>query len=149
MLCRGVRLEQVEKFKYLVSIIDQTVDCNIQIRAKLVAAKSSLCSFSPLQERPCKTIKMNFLMVLVGLVYACETWTLKAADTKKLLVFEVMCNRRALWISLTAHRTNASVWKRWRQTQLVMTEETEAAVLRQHGKRPAPLQPHPRGQNRR
>lgn len=63
ILCRGVRLEQVEMFKNLGSVIDQTVDCIHETKAKPGAARSSLCSLSHLwKDRALnKTIKLKLL----------------------------------------------------------------------------------------
>ena len=54
----------------------------------------------------------------------CETWTLRAAETKKLMTFEMLCYRRALRISWTAHRTNESVLEE------MATERQLVAIVR-------------------
>ena len=44
-------------------------------------------------------------------VYGCESWTLRATDSKRLQAFEMACYRRMLKISWIEHRTNDSVLK--------------------------------------
>ena len=44
--CRGEPLAQVEKFKYLGSIIEQKGDCSYEIRARLGAARSAFRSLT-------------------------------------------------------------------------------------------------------
>jgi hypothetical protein len=113
ILCRGVKLVQVDKFKYLGAIIEQTADCSHEIRARLGTARSALKSLSTMWKDSAlnKSIKLKLLKTLVWPValYGCETWTLRAADTARLMAFEMTCYRRALRISWTDHRTNEAV----------------------------------------
>ena len=44
--CHGAVLEQVDKFKYLGSIIDESATCSTEIRARLGAARSALRSLT-------------------------------------------------------------------------------------------------------
>ena len=84
--CRGVKLDQVERFKYLGSIIEQKADGSHEINA--------LWKDRSLH----KSIKLKLLKTLVWLValYECETWTLRTAETNKLRTLEMLCYRRAL-----------------------------------------------------
>ena len=107
--CRGVKLDQVEWFKYLGSIIEQKADGSHEIKAQLGAAQVTLRSLNALW-KDCslhKSIKLKLLKTLVWPIalYRCETWTLRVAETKKLRTFEMLCYRYALRISWTAHHT--------------------------------------------
>ena len=113
--CRGEVLAQVDKFKYLGSIIEQKADCTEEIRARLGAARSAFRSLTTVwKDRALnKAIKLKVLKTIVWSValHGCESWTLTAADMNRLQTFEMSCYRRMLKISWTEHRTNESVLK--------------------------------------
>ena len=44
-------------------------------------------------------------------MYGCESWTLKKASAKELMLFELWCWRRLLRIPWTARRSNQSILK--------------------------------------
>jgi hypothetical protein len=77
ILCRGVKLVQVDKFKYLGAIIEQTADCSHEIRARLGTARSALKSLSTMWKDSAlnKSIKLKLLKTLVWPValHGCET----------------------------------------------------------------------------
>jgi len=54
--------------------------------------------------------RYNDLRLIVA-TYRCETWTIKEAEIKKIVDFEMWCWRRMLRIPWTARRTNTLVWK--------------------------------------
>lgn len=60
-------------------------------------------------------------------LYGVETWTIKAADRKRIDAFEMWCWRRMLRIPWTAHRTNVSILK---QLKLEKTQRLSATCLR-------------------
>lgn len=111
--CRGMRLDQVSRFKYLGSIIEQTGGSSGEIRARLGAARSAFKSLDFLwRDRALpRNIKWKVVQTMVWPValYGAETWTLKVADIAKLHAFEMYCFRRLLGVSWRDHRTNESV----------------------------------------
>ena len=46
-----------------------------------------------------------------GVLYGCESWTIKKAECQKIDAFEVWCWRKLLRISWTAKRSNQSILK--------------------------------------
>ena len=50
---------------------------------------------------------MDFPVVM----YGCESWTVKKAESRRIDAFELWCWRRLLRVSWTARRSNASVLK--------------------------------------
>ena len=58
-----------------------------------------------------KLTKVRLVKALVFpvVIYACETWTLKEVDCRRIEAFENWCWRRVLRIPWTAMRTNESV----------------------------------------
>ena len=50
-------------------------------------------------------------MVFPGVMYGCESWTVKKAEHQKIDVFELWCWRRLLRVPWTAVRSNQSILK--------------------------------------
>ena len=50
-------------------------------------------------------------MVYPVVMYACESWTIKKAESRRIDVFELWCWRRLLRIPWTARRSNQSILK--------------------------------------
>jgi len=77
-------LEQVENFKYLGAIIDQTGEGSREIKARLGAARSALRFVNTFWKDRAVNIKtkVKLLKTLVcpAALYGCKTWTLRAAD---------------------------------------------------------------------
>ena len=50
-------------------------------------------------------------MVFPGVMYGCESWTIKKAEHRRIDAFELWCWRRLLKASWTARRSNQSILK--------------------------------------
>ena len=50
-------------------------------------------------------------MVFLGVMYGCESWTIKKAEHRRIDAFELWCCRRLLRASRTAMRSNQSILK--------------------------------------
>ena len=50
-------------------------------------------------------------MVFLGVMYGCESWTVKKAERQRIDAFEVWCWRRLLRVPWTARRSNQSILK--------------------------------------
>ena len=50
-------------------------------------------------------------MVFPGVMYGCESWTIKKAEHRRIVAFELWCWRRLLRVPWTARRSNQSVLK--------------------------------------
>ena len=50
-------------------------------------------------------------MVFPGVMYGCESWTLKKAEHQRIKVFELWCWRRLLRVPWTARKSNQSILK--------------------------------------
>ena len=50
-------------------------------------------------------------MVFPGVMYGCESWTVKKAESQRIDAFEVWCWRRLLRVPWTARRSNQSILK--------------------------------------
>ena len=50
-------------------------------------------------------------MVFPAVMYACESWTIKKAECRRIDAFELWCWRRLLRVPWTARRSNQSILK--------------------------------------
>ena len=50
-------------------------------------------------------------MVFPGVLYRCESWTVKKAECRRIDVFELWCWRRLLRVPRTARRSNQPILK--------------------------------------
>ena len=50
-------------------------------------------------------------MVFPVVMYGCESWTIKKAESQIIDAFELWCWRRLLWVPWTARRSNQSILK--------------------------------------
>ena len=50
-------------------------------------------------------------MVFPGVMYGCESWTVKKAEHQRIDAFELWCWRRLLRVPWTARRSNQSILK--------------------------------------
>ena len=50
-------------------------------------------------------------MVFPVVMYGCESWTVKKAECRRIVVFELWCWRRLLRVPWTARRSNQSILK--------------------------------------
>ena len=56
-------------------------------------------------------VRLVKAMVFPGVMYGCESWTVKKAEHQKIDVFELWCWRRLLRVPWTARRSNRSILK--------------------------------------
>ncbi|PIK57594.1 hypothetical protein BSL78_05502 [Apostichopus japonicus] len=108
------RLETVDNFRYLGSIISSNVSLDAEINARIGNAAAVM---SKLQNRVWenKKLTLNTKMkvyqacVLSTLLYGSETWTTLAKQEKKVNVFHVRCLRKILGITWEDKVTNSEV----------------------------------------
>ena len=56
-------------------------------------------------------VRLVKAMVFPLLIYACESWTIKKAECRRINAFELWCWRRFLRVPWTARRSNQSILK--------------------------------------
>jgi len=124
--CDNTPLEQVQSYRYLDSIITETSDCRAEIIARLWTARSAAKSLTSLwKDRSLNPqLKCRLMQTLVWSVamYGCESWTVKAADSKRLNAFEMDMYRRMMRISWREHRTNNSITEELQPTCRFLAE---------------------------
>ena len=105
------RLEVVENFEYLGSLITNNGDTLKEIKRRLSIALQRLKQLNKLWNGTDRTTKIRFLRACIFPIatYACETWTLTKQAEQRINAFEYKCYRRVLRISWVKKRTNASI----------------------------------------
>ena len=134
----GIRIEQVQKFKYLGSMLEEgivaaTIDVNSRIgtaTAAFATLKRGLWSRSNVSIKT--KIRIYRTLVLPSLLYGSETWTLLKTDLDKLEVFQMRCLRRILGVSLLDRLTNESIRMRC-QNQPTVDEMVQQRRLKWFG----------------
>ena len=56
-------------------------------------------------------VRLVKAMVFPVVMYGCESWTVKKAESRRINAFELWCWRRLLGVSWTAKRSNQSILK--------------------------------------
>ena len=56
-------------------------------------------------------VRLVKAMVFPGVMYGCESWTIKKAEHRRIDAFELWCWRRLLRVPWTARRSNQSILK--------------------------------------
>ena len=120
----GEPLECVTEYVYLGSLITQDNDCSPEIRRRINLASQTMGMLKTIwRSRDISiTTKVDLLVTCVfsRLLYAAETWTLKAADENRLRAFETRCYRRLLGIHWFDRVTNEAVRTRVGRAETVV-----------------------------
>ena len=101
-------------------------DCSHEIKWCLLLGKkvlTNLDSILKIRDINLSTkVRLVKAMVFPGVMYGCESWTIKKAEHKRIDAFELWCWRRLLRVPWTARRSNQSIlrisvlnihWKDW------------------------------------
>nr|ADI61821.1 endonuclease-reverse transcriptase [Bombyx mori] len=108
-----LNLELVDNFIYLGSNINNTGSSELEVRRRIGMAKGAMTQLGKIWKDHNITQKTKTKLVLTLVfsifIYGAETWTLKAADRKRVDAFEMWCWRRMLRIPWTAKRSNQSI----------------------------------------
>jgi hypothetical protein len=120
----GEPLECVSEYVYLGSLITQDNDCSPEIRRRINLASQTMGMLKTIwRSRDISiTTKVDLLVTCVfsRLLYAAETWTLKAVDENRLRAFETRCYRRLLGIHWFDRVTNEAVRTRVGRAETVV-----------------------------
>ena len=107
--------ETVADFIFLGSKITADGDCSHEIKRHLLLGKKVMTNLdSILKSRditlPTKVCLVK-AMVFPGVMYGCESWTIKKAERRRIDAFELWCWRRLLRVPWTARRSSQSILK--------------------------------------
>ena len=111
----GVTMGTVTNFIFLGSKITVNGDCSHEIKIHLLIVRKAMTNLdSILKSRDITLLtKVHIVegMVFPGVMYRCESWTIKKTENQRINTFELWCWRRLLRVPWTARRSNQSVLK--------------------------------------
>jgi len=119
------KLQNVEAFKYLGSILTNDGRCTCEIKCRIAMAKAA---FNKKRTLFTSTLDFELRKKLVKCyvwsiaLYGAETWTLRAVDQKHLESFELWCWRRMEKTSWTNHVRNEEVLLRVKEQRNILHE---------------------------
>ena len=111
----GKQWKQCQTFIFGGSKITADGDCSHEIKRCLLLGRKVMTNLdSILKSRditlPTKVHLVN-VMIFPVVMYGCESWTVKKAEHRKIVAFELWCWRRLLRVPWNARRSNQSILK--------------------------------------
>ena len=111
----GETVETVTNFIFLGSKITAGCDCSHEIKRPLLLGRKAMTNLDSILKSRYITLptKVHLVkaMVFPVVMYGCESWTIKKAESQRIDAFELWCWRRLLRVSWTARRSNQSILK--------------------------------------
>ena len=111
----GKTRETVTDFIFLGSKITADGDCSHEIKRPLLLGRIAMTILdSILKSRDIALpTKVGIVQVVIfpGVLYGCESWTIKKAECRRIDAFELWCWRRLLRVPWTSRRSNQSILK--------------------------------------
>ena len=108
-------METVSDFIFLDSKITADGDCSHEIKRRLLLGRKVMTNLDSILKRRDITLptKVHLVkaMVFPVVMYGCESWTVKKAESRRIDAFELWCWRRLLRVPWTARRSNQSILK--------------------------------------
>ena len=102
-------------FLFLGSRITADSDCNHIIKRHLLLGGKGTTNLDSILKSKDITLQTKVhivkVMVFPGVMYGCESWTIKKAEHCRIDAFELWCCRRLLRVPWTARRSNQSILK--------------------------------------
>ena len=109
----GETMGTVTDFIFLVFKITADGDCSHEIKRCLLLGRKVVTNLdSILKSRDITLSAKSCLvkaMVFPVVMYGCESWTIKKAESRRIDAFELWCWRRLLRVPWTARRSNLSI----------------------------------------
>ena len=106
----GETVETVSGFIFLDSQITADGDCSHEIKRHLLFGRKVMTNLDSILKSRDITSPTNVHLVKAmdfpGVIYGCESWTVKKAECRKTDAFELLCWRRLLRVPWTARRSN-------------------------------------------
>ena len=107
--------ETMTDFTFLGSKITADCDCSHEIKRRLLLGRKAMTNLDSILKSkdialPTKVCLVK-AMVFPGVMYRCESCTIKKAEHRRIDAFELWCWRRLLRVPWTARRSNQSILK--------------------------------------
>ena len=111
----GETVEKVSGFVFFGSKITADGDCSHETKRCLLLGRKVMTDLdSILKSRDITfSTKVHLVkaMVFTVVMYGCESWTMKKAESRRIDAFELWCWNRLLRVPWTARRSNQSILK--------------------------------------
>ena len=111
----GETVETMSDFIFWGSKIAADGDCSHEIQRHLLLGRKVMTNLdSILKSRDITLLsKVHLVKAIVFpvVMYGCESWTVKKAESRRIDAFELWCWRRLLRVPWTARRSNQSILK--------------------------------------
>ena len=107
----GETVETVTDFMFLGSKITADGDCSHEIKRHLLLGRKVMTNLKSRDITLSAKVHLVKAMVFPVVMYGCESWTVKKAECRKIVAFELWCWRRLLRVPWTARRSNQSILK--------------------------------------
>ena len=111
----GETVEIVADFLFLGSKITVDGDCSHEIKRRLLLGRKAMTNLDSILKSRDVTLptKVHLVkaMVFPGVMYGCESWTVKKAEHRRIDAFELWCWRRLLRVPWISRRSNQSILK--------------------------------------
>ena len=111
----GETMETVSDFIFWGSKITADGDCSHEMKRRLLLGRKVMTNLDSIFKSrditlPTK-VRLVKAMVFPVVMYGCESWTLKKAESPRIDAFELWCWRRLLRVPWTARRSTQSMLK--------------------------------------
>ena len=111
----GETVETVADFIYWGCKITADGNCSHEIKRRLLLGRKVMTNLDNILKSRDITLstKVHLVkaMVFPGVMYGCQSWTMKKAERRRIDAFELWCWRRLLRVPWTARRSNQSILK--------------------------------------
>ena len=108
-------VEILSDFILLCSKITADGDCSHEIKRRLLLGRKAMTNIDNIfKSRDItlpKKVHLVKAMVFPVVMYGCDSWSVKKAESWRIDAFELWCWRRLLKVSWTAKRSNQSILK--------------------------------------
>ena len=100
---------------FLGSKITANRDCSHEIKRRLLLGRKAMINLDSVLKSRDITLQTKVqivkAMVFPGVMYGCESWTIKKVECPRIDAFELWCWGRLLRVPWTARRSNQSILK--------------------------------------
>ena len=111
----GETVETVTDFNFLDFKITADGDYSHEIKRRLLLGRKVMTNLDSILKSRAITlptkVRLVKAMVFPVVMYGCESWIVKKAESRRIDAFELWCWRRLLRVPWTARRSNQSVLK--------------------------------------
>ena len=108
-------METVKDFVLVGSKITADCECSHEIKRCLLLGRKVMTNLESILKSRDITLSTKVHLVkgiiFPGVMYGCESWTIKKAEHQRIDAFELWCWRRLLRVPWTARRSNQSILK--------------------------------------